>query len=387
MKSHFAFSLLNAWLLITAQAAPPLLVEQGAPASSRAPENPGYVLRTKAARLNHSALPAQAASQGARTVLNLFPDVAPEVEWDKFERHSAKNLAWSGKLLDDRLSAVTLTTVDDVTLLQVISPKHGHFEVESRGDGSSLVRQFDPEKLKGNGKCVYVQEGFGTNEIVTTQAATDPVVAEAVTAVTVDVLMVYTTKAKEKAGGRSAIVAKAQSAINGENNNFDRSNISHTMRLVHTREVTHVASGSLPDELGWVAGSDNVADIRSEVGADLVAFMSDRDDAGYYGIAFQLSSTGGNSGQAFSAVYYDTTAGVWPHEAGHNFGCQHNSPGLYSYSSGHYWDDSGTTRGTMMSYIGTRIPYFSNPDVNYSGHATGTASRDNARTIDNTGPD
>ena len=34
-------------------------------------------------------------------------------------------------------------------------------------------------------------------------------------------------------------------------------------------------------------------------------------------------------------------------------------------------DSFGDRRGTVMSYIGIRIPHFSNPDVEYNGYPTG----------------
>ncbi|MDO8941924.1 MAG: zinc-dependent metalloprotease family protein, partial [Desulfobacterales bacterium] len=312
--------------------------------------NPPYALHSRPAQLNPGALPGPATTPGWRTRLNLFPNIAPDVEWQTLDRHATSNYAWQGRLPDDPLSATTLTVVGGVTILEVISPKHGHFAVHSRDDGTGEVRQFDPEKLKGNGNCFVQEAGAGARALAELEGAAIQPAAEGVT---IDVLMIYTTRAMNLAGGRSDIVAKAQAAVNGENSNFNRSGVLHRMRLVHTREVGHTASGNLSTELGWVAGNSTVASIRNEVGADLVAFLSDRDDYNTLGIAYQLTSTSGNSGQAFSANYYDTVSGVWPHEAGHNLGCQHNSAGVYSYSSGHYWDDSGTTRGSIMSYIGT----------------------------------
>ncbi len=348
------------------------------------------IVRSRPVRVDAAALPTPGSEPGTQSLVNLFPDLALTVAWDKLDRHGARNYCWHGRTLDDALGAATLTVVGDSMILEVNSPAQGRFEVLSRSDGTSEVRQFDPEKLKGNGACVVSNEveasanapaaatGVGTDATAPPEAL--------VTAVTIDVLMVYTAKARDKAGGRSDIVAKAQAAVNAENGNFSRSDIAHRMRLVQAREVGHTASGNLATELGWVAGNDTVADVRSDTGADIVALISDRDDAGMLGIAMQLTSTSGNSGQAFSANYYDTVSGVWPHEVGHNLGCAHNSAGVYSYSSGHYWKNAnGTTYGSLMSYIGTRVPHFSNPDVKHWTGTTGTSTRDNARSIDNIG--
>ncbi|MFM1768986.1 MAG: hypothetical protein RJA22_1515 [Verrucomicrobiota bacterium] len=376
-------------LALEVGAAGPSLIRTVAGVGPEEKQLPIYLLRSRRVEVDPAALPGPSAVPGARTVLNLFPGVAPEVEWRRSERHAAHNHAWHGVLPGDPHAAVTLTVVGPSSILEVVSPEFGHFEVRTRSDGTSEVRQLHPEHSRGNGRCCVREPGAaaggGGGEDAIALAAGDVAAAGS----TIDVLMIYTAAAMDKAGGRSDIVAIAQAAVNGENGNFSRSGILHRMRLVNAREVGHTASGNLNTELGWVAGNSTVASIRSDVGADLVAFLSDKDDFGILGVAFQLSSSSGNSGQAFSANYYDTAAGVWPHEAGHNLGAGHNEDrndgGLYSYSSGHHWIHNSKEYGSIMSYIGIRVPYFSNPDINWNGNPTGTSGRDNARTIDNTG--
>ena len=338
--------------------------------------------------MNPSALPNISVGPGSQTKLNFFANAEPEVEWRNLDRHARGNFTWHGQLVDDPASAATLTVVGDAKVLHLLSPTYGHFELRSQSDGGSEIRQFDAEKLKGDGQDFVLQEsGSGTNGLPLAESSATPTPKGAgVTGVTIDVLMVYTTKAMDAAGGRSAMVALCQSAVNGENGNFSRSDISHRMRLVQTLEIGHTSSGNLATELGYVAGNSTVAAQRNTAGADVVAILSETDTTGTYGIAQQLGSTSGDSGVAFSAIYYDVVGGVWPHEVGHNLGCMHNSPGVYSYSSGHYWaNDNGNTYGSMMSYIGIRVPYFSNPDVSHWTGVTGTATRDNARSIDNIG--
>lgn len=59
--------------------------------------------------------------------------------------------------------------------------------------------------------------------------------------------------------------------------------------------------------------------------------------------------------------------------------------GAYSYSYGYRFTVGGATYRTVMAYQpGTRIPYFSNPDVSYLGVATGTSTKNNALTLNNT---
>jgi hypothetical protein len=90
------------------------------------------------------------------------------------------------------------------------------------------------------------------------------------------------------------------------------------------------------------------------------------------------------------------------HEMGHNFGCRHDrltenasdGDGHYCYGF-RFADNSGASpvadQGTVMSYAGSRIPYFSNPNIVYHGYALGAPVGDakaafNAETMaDNAG--
>ena len=90
---------------------------------------------------------------------------------------------------------------------------------------------------------------------------------------------------------------------------------------------------------------------------------------------------------------------TFPHELGHNQGANHNpengvapSQAVFPYAYGHYVNGGASPFRTILSTTtnGTcagcpRIPYFSNPNVNFNGQPTGIIDqRDNARTINNT---
>ncbi len=80
-----------------------------------------------------------------------------------------------------------------------------------------------------------------------------------------------------------------------------------------------------------------------------------------------------------------------PHEAGHNMGAYHDDlsiPGSYLalYGCGHYWNNvDGNRERSIMgrnALGGTRIPYFSNPGIDFNGNATGDATHDCSRMFD-----
>ncbi|GEM_PF-5878346 len=88
---------------------------------------------------------------------------------------------------------------------------------------------------------------------------------------------------------------------------------------------------------------------------------------------------------------------AFPHELGHNYGCNHDrgTAGIPTGSGYNYGYKINTGAGlfiSLMSYMpGSYIPYYSDPNVTYLGAATGVpigspAAADNAQVIRNSAP-
>lgn len=220
-----------------------------------------------------------------------------------------------------------------------------------------------------------------------------------------DAMIVYSDDSRSAAGGTNAILAQVQMAIDVANQAYANSNISIRVRLVYTAEVAYNESGTFDDHLDRLTDSgdgilDSVHSTRNSFGADTVSlFVNDSDPqpdgTGTAGLAWCSV----DSSSAFSIVNWSAAAGnfSYPHEIGHNQGCDHDRDngvtgcGEYSYSFGHrFFGDSGTQWRTVMAYApGTRIPYFSNPNISFDGEPTGVPSNQsesayNAATINNT---
>jgi Metallo-peptidase family M12 len=94
-----------------------------------------------------------------------------------------------------------------------------------------------------------------------------------------------------------------------------------------------------------------------------------------------------------SIVLWSATYMTVAHELGHNFSCQHDrqtegaKDGNGQFCYGHrFTNGQGRDTGTIMSYAGYRLPYFSNPDIVADGVAMGVSgsqpkAADNARTL------
>ncbi len=169
--------------------------------------------------------------------------------------------------------------------------------------------------------------------------------------------------------------------------------------------------------LGRFAGTDDgdmdgIHAIRDEVGADACSLISLGDGgAGYCGVAYL--GNGDSPGAAFNNVVWGCTGGlVFAHEFGHNVGCCHASgdgggcdevtdcslwqpewagccmpdatgPDTPFPSFNHGWrfvveNEVPACVCTVMAYGKTngagsqRIPYFSNPEIEYQGIPTGS---------------
>lgn len=212
-----------------------------------------------------------------------------------------------------------------------------------------------------------------------------------------DVMIAYTDLARAGAGGTTAIQGECQLAVDTTNQAYLQSNIDARMRLVWRGEVTYNESGTFYNHRDRLRdGSDGVYDnlvtLKDTYNADFCSLLLNEDDGGTLcGLAY----CGGAEADAFMVCNWECASGnfSYPHEHAHNQGCAHDPPNAGSgcnsdsFSFGHSWTSTNGNRyRSIMCYNddsnpSQRIGYFSNPDINFIGVATGTATRNNARTI------
>ncbi len=251
----------------------------------------------------------------------------------------------------------------------------------------------DPRRLAGG-----PTKGAALQEPISVQAAGDSS-ALAAAAVdgsdyTVDVLFLYNPDAlAAKNGDRGTIDADCSNFIAASNAILGNSQITNFRwhYLATVAAPAYPTTSTLQDDLNQMTNgsiSAFVARQQSAYGADQVVMLvgGARNDAA--GVAW----IGGDPNRA-AVVYPCLTANgtqastatsviVVCHEMGHNFGCRHDrttegvrdGDGHYCYGF-RFADNSGAfpvaDEGTVMSYAGSRIPYFSNPNVVYHGYALG----------------
>jgi len=314
--------------------------------------------------------------------------VAVQRKTEGFEDRGKDGFTWRGKLKEGRLSGDVVLTFNDESVSGLIYAGDTVYEIVLKG-GRQILVELDQSKFPDCAGEIKADEFESGTE--NTVASVNELDAPADTGNTIDVMVLYTSSVRTSLGGDTQAQSFAQQAIDSTNTAYINSRITQRVRLVRAQLSPVSEAGSLSTELSNLRANSTVASLRDQYKADLVAMISNT--GGGCGIGYLMGSTTGNSGNAFTVTSRTCVVGnlSFAHELGHNMGSAHNpengSGGTYSYSYGHWVN--GVFR-TVMSYSNpctsgcTRRAYFSNPSVTYSGFPTGTSTRDNARSINNT---
>ena len=215
-----------------------------------------------------------------------------------------------------------------------------------------------------------------------------------------DHMVLFTPEAAIAAGGEASLRSLIDQAVLDTNQAFKNSEIHARTRLIHIGALAEPEVGTTSADLGRLKSPDdgfydNAHTLRTQHGADLVTLIIEAPTSSGVGRGTQLSSFSTPSDQiAFSVVLSRSLVGTYTmaHELGHNLGAHHTpndrgSPGLFPHSSGFRFSAEGTTYRTIMArQFGSKIPFFSNPNVSFKGVPTGSPQdsdgpADNAATI------
>jgi hypothetical protein len=303
-------------------------------------------------------------------------------------------LTWRGWIDDPSVVAVTLTRQSGV-LSGRIDHRGSVFLLLPAVPGSSPDRivELSGEPL---GECAIERDV--TPQVSVSAASDHPFeglseVEDSSSEITL--LVLYSPQARAAAGGVSLIDAQVQGFVDASNTAFINSGMGLSFTLVHRQEVARDDSGDSSVDLSWLSSDPDVAALRNEVGADLVALIVETTEAGNCGRGRLPGSAGqGSQSAAFqvSRRFCSLNQMTFAHEHGHNLGMGHDDDaGIFDYSRGHLVD--GAFR-TLMARVTApcglpcpRVPYFSNPNVSLNGAATGTAGvTENALTGTEVGP-
>ena len=195
--------------------------------------------------------------------------------------------------------------------------------------------------------------------------------------------VVYTPAALAAAGSLSALDFTVNRSIADTNMAFANSQVNAVLRLVGIIEVDYVESGVLVTDLdnlqSGTGAFSGVATFRSDTGSDLVSLWVGSGTGEEAGNAFQpgdLSNPDPSYGFNVVQEQFADNNYVFAHETGHNLGAGHDysdtTPRTIPYAHGWTFTLGNYTVGDIMSDGVDRIPYYSNPNVNYDGIPTGS---------------
>ena len=401
-------------LLIEAPSDIPPAIAQAFPSPQMAKR---WVRKHRTMALNPVALDALHSSRKenkATVTLDLFDIGTRTLEIDEPLVHHNKAKVWRGRLRGDQNSDVTLA-VRGKKMAGTIATGDRLYKIEPTEDNRHRLVELDDGVMRPDHHPLVVpddgtpaeppapepelqQPDAGvatTTDSVTTAAATS-------TNTIVDLLVVYTSTARVKQGGKAAMNALITLGVDLANQAYSNSQIAMQLRLVRAAEIAYTETGNISTDLSRLQRTtdgfmDSVHQLRNQYKADLVALIVDNGGA-YCGIAYVMANgpRASFANYAFSVTDRDCVANnTLTHELGHNMGNAHDrasgGTGVFAYSYG-YRDTVGKFR-TIMAYpcptvSCPRVKYFSNPKIVINGRPTGidhrinpTNSADNPRSM------
>jgi hypothetical protein len=318
--------------------------------------------------------------------LNLFADADFTAVLDRVETVSTLGHAWVGRIPGAEGSQV-IVGVSAGILTASVDTGSAQYSVRLSPTGRYRIAQVDSSALQPFAPPIspHVQAGAGFE---TAGDAGD----------VYDLLFLYTATARTQAGGTAAVNSLVTTSVARVNAAYVASGIETRCRLAAAVEIIYTESGEALTDLGVLRTNPNVQAMRNQYAADVVSLLVSRDPK-YSGFGYVMDQNSVSfAPYAYNVVvHYSFLPYVYAlaHEIGHNQGAHHEPgngcPGLFVYSCG--YTDTVNRFYTVMSYglacqtagLGcTLLNQFSNPDVFFRGVPTGSATQDNARTINNT---
>ena len=318
--------------------------------------------------------------------LNIFPSTNLTAVYKSTDSYS-DGYVWRGIVQGHPDSSVDISVCQNA-VMGTIRYDDIFYQIEYAGNDVHRVKLIDESRAPGCGNDVSHAIQSAAQQSVNNSNNN----ARANTII--DVLVVYSTEAKNSTGGTNGMTSKINLAITESNSAYSLSGANQELYVVHKEEmIGYTEPSSFSQILSDLAGTndgkmDNVHSLRDQYNGDCVAMICKNGQ--YCGIAYLMTNVSpGFAGSAFSVTNYGCATGYYSfsHELGHNMGSSHDpqnaSSGAYSYSFG--FRTSNNQYRTVMAYSpGTRIKRFSGPSVSYNGNTMGNSSQDNVRSLNNT---
>ena len=276
------------------------------------------------------------------------------------------------------------------------------YELRTEEDGSQVVREISARSFAPEYQDTIVPEETGLRERGTSMDPVPAVAGDPDTGNEVDVMVLFTTKARTE---RTDILNDIELMVSGSNAAFSTSGADVRIRLKGPFEVAYTSSGNLDTDLGRLRGKgdgfmDGIHLLRDQFAADCVVLLVGS-GSGACGLAYMMEAiTPSFEDDAFSVVdvHCGSTNLTFPHELGHNMGLRHDCATdnrLTPRSEAHGYVNIAARFRTIMALNDScrdcnRVSRFSNPDRTYTtsfgtgttGSTSGSCQADNVATLE-----
>lgn len=388
-------------------------------AAGHAPYN---IQRTRYARLNFAVLAQAAASQNLGRVFydsGIILDLFDGLTYTAFNTSidvrptGDEGYVWVGTIPDVPFSDVILVVGDGVFSGQIISPV-GNYVFSSVSADVVAIHEIEagsPPGMLADDALIADKSLVSPNRANGTlnQPYSDD-------GSVIDVMIVYTQNARNRAGSMKAVRANIDNTVMLTNAIYAQGKIDLRLRLVYTAEVNYDDSGGMLQSLLHVRARqgddddpdglmDEVHRWRDQYDADLVALITaGPDGCGIAWVLMAMDDAIWSSNYGFSVTDSMCLMGgtTFQHELGHNLGGAHdraNSGGTHIYDYAYGYQEPNKTFVTIMAYSSggvcstpggsgycARIARYSSPYQSYNGLKLGSLQppTNMVRTINNT---
>ena len=337
--------------------------------------------------------------------ISFFEDFKLLAEITEVSKTSSGGLAYTGRVPGDLHSSVVLVHNHGVVSINV-SALSRQFAIHGSGESGYVASELRRLNLPDHSsKPIRVNAPVIENPQVQTAAE---VSIAADTGPEIDVMVVYTPVVRANNGGTAQMHANIDAQVAFTNLIYANSNVVQRLRLVYKGEVAYTETTDSVDLSRLQNPSDGFLDsvpvLRDIYKADFVSLWGNYPTT--CGLGYLMSTeSSGFAGSAYNTVNSPGCTGsgsaTFAHELGHNMGVDHDnfvtmdSPTSTVTPEGggaateiryaHGYVDIVNRFRTVMAYddhcLATtpftacdRTPYFSNPNVLFTGFPTGNAS-------------
>ena len=199
------------------------------------------------------AIAARDIGASAALTLNLFDDIVVSAVVERTAPTLSGGYSLAGRLADSAFGTVTVV-VNGAVVAGTVRTSGETYRIRTVGDGLYVLAQVDLSMLPPEAEPLVPPPGrLGRG---TTDVTGDPARAAADDSA-IDILIVYTPKARTAAGGPAEMEAQIDLVVAETNHAFADSDVSTRIGLVHTEAVNYTENGDLRLDLQRITDPDD----------------------------------------------------------------------------------------------------------------------------------